>query len=178
MSLKVYSLKETMDLDYATRRNLELVRSLHSADRKDSVLGIIDYTRTAVGSRLLKNWLEKPLLNQADIQRRLDSTEELVQNTTLRLSLKEHLDPVYDLERIVSRITYGTANAKDLLALKNSLAQLPALQKSIQQGKTAYLQQLNADFDVLSDVYTLLEEAVHPEAPFFYAGGQLNSDRL
>ncbi len=97
MSLKVYSLKETMDLDYATRRNLELVRSLHSADRKDSVLGIIDYTRTAVGSRLLKNWLEKPLLNQADIQRRLDSTEELVQNTTLRLSLKEHLDPVYDL---------------------------------------------------------------------------------
>lgn len=173
MSLKVYSLKETMDLDYATRRNLELVRSLHSADRKDSVLGIIDYTRTAVGSRLLKNWLEKPLLNQADIQRRLDSTEELVQNTTLRLSLKEHLDPVYDLERIVSRITYGTANAKDLLALKNSLAELPALQKSIQQGKTAYLQQLNADFDVLSDVYTLLEEAVHPEAPFSMREGNL-----
>lgn len=173
MSLKVYSLKETMDLDYATRRNLELVRSLHSADRKDSVLGIIDYTRTAVGSRLLKNWLEKPLLNQADIQRRLDTTEELVENTTLRLSLKEHLDPVYDLERIVSRITYGTANAKDLLALKNSLAQLPALQKNIQQGKTAYLQQLYADFDVLSDVYTLLEEAVHPEAPFSMREGNL-----
>ena len=173
MSLKVYSLKETMDLDYATRRNLELVRSLHSADRKDSVLGIIDYTRTAVGSRLLKNWLEKPLLNQEDIQRRLDTTEEMVQNTTLRLSLKEHLDPVYDLERIVSRITYGTANAKDLLALKNSLAQLPALYKSIQQGKTAYLQQLTADFDTLSDVYTLLEAAVHPEAPFSMREGNL-----
>ena len=100
--------------------NLELVRSLHSADRKDSVLGIIDYTRTAVGSRLLKNWLEKPLLNRQEIQQRLDSTEELVQDTTLRLSLKECLDPVYDLERIVSRIAYGTANAKDLLALKNS----------------------------------------------------------
>ena len=97
----------------------------------------------------------------------------MVQNTTLRLSLKEHLDPVYDLERIVSRITYGTANAKDLLALKNSLAQLPDLQKSIQQGKTAYLQQLNADFDVLSDVYTLLEEAVHPEAPFSMREGNL-----
>ncbi len=173
MTLKVYSLRETMDLDYATRRNLELVRSLHSADRKDSVLGIIDYTRTAVGSRLLKNWLEKPLLNRQEIQRRLDSTEELVQDTTLRLSLKEYLDPVYDLERIVSRIAYGTANAKDLLALKNSLAQLPALLKKIQVGKTAYIQRLAEEFDPLTDIYTLLEEAVHPEAPFSVREGNL-----
>lgn len=99
------------------------------------MLGIIDYTRTAVGSRLLKNWLEKPLLSRQEIQRRLDSTEELVQDTTLRLSLKEYLDPVYDLERIVSRIAYGTANAKDLLALKNSLAQLPALLKKFRSVK-------------------------------------------
>lgn len=173
MTLKVYSLKETMDLDYATRRNLELVKSLHSTDRKDSVLGIVDYTRTAVGSRLLKNWLEKPLLNQEEIQKRLDCTEELVQNTTLRLSLKDHLDPVYDLERIVSRITYGTANAKDLLALKNSLAELPILLKSMQQGKSGYLQQLTADFDALQDMYELLEKAVHPEAPFSVREGNL-----
>ena len=173
MSLRVYSLQETMELDYATRRNLELVRSLHSADRKDSVLGILDYTRTAVGGRLLKNWLEKPLLNPAEIQRRLDTTEELVQNTTLRLSCKEHLDPVYDLERIVSRITYGTANARDLLALKNSLAQLPALEKNLAQGKTGYLVQLCQEFDPLCDIYELLEQAVHPEAPFSVREGNL-----
>ena len=176
MTLKVYSLKETMDLDYATRRNLELVRSLHSAERKDSVLGIIDYTRTAVGSRLLKNWLEKPLLNKAEIQKRLDTTEELVNDTTLRLSFKEHLEPVYDLERIVSRIAYGTANAKDLLALKNSLAQLPALQKSLAQGKSSYLRQLSEGFDVLADIYELLEAAVHPEAPFSMREGNLIRD--
>ncbi len=176
MTLKVYSLKETMDLDYATRRNLELVRSLHSAERKDSVLGIIDYTRTAVGSRLLKNWLEKPLLNKAEIQKRLDTTEELVNDTTLRLSFKEHLEPVYDLERIVSRIAYGTANAKDLLALKNSLAQLPAIQKSLAQGKSSYLRQLSEGFDVLADIYELLEAAVHPEAPFSMREGNLIRD--
>jgi len=173
MTLKVYSLQETMDLDYATRRNLELVRALHSADRKDSLLGIVDYTRTAVGSRLLKNWLEKPLLRQAEIQKRLDCTEELVENTTLRLSLKAHLEPVYDLERIVSRITYGTANAKDLLALKNSLAQLPALKQDLEQGQSAYLRQLAAEFDPLQDLYTLLEAAVHPDAPFTMREGNL-----
>lgn len=173
MTLKVYSLKETMDLDFATRRNLELVKSLHSGDRKDSVLEIVDYTRTAVGSRLLKNWLEKPLLHQEEIQKRLDCTEEMVQNTTLRLSLKEHLEPVYDLERIVSRITYGTANAKDLLALKNSLAQLPAIFKDLQQGNSDYLQQLTAAFDLLDDLYQLLEKAVHPEAPFSVREGNL-----
>lgn len=176
MSLKVYSLKETMDLDYATRRNLELVRSLHGADRKDSVLGIIDYTRTALGGRLLKNWLEKPLLNCDEIQRRLDTTEEMVNDTTMRLSLKEHLDPVYDLERIVSRIAYGTANAKDLLALKNSLAQLPALQNSIQNGKTVYLKQLNSEFDTLIDIHALLDASIHPDAPFSVREGGLIQD--
>ncbi len=176
MSLKVYSLQENMDLDYATRRNLELVRSLHGGDRKDSVLGIIDYTRTALGGRLLKNWLEKPLLSHSEIQQRLDSTEELVNDTTMRLSLKEHLDPVYDLERIVSRIAYGTANAKDLLALKNSLAQLPALQQTIQNSKTGYIQQLHGEFDTLTDIHTLLEQSVHPEAPFSVREGNLIKD--
>ncbi len=173
MTLKVYSLRETMDLDYATRRNLELVRSLHSGDKKDSVLGIIDYTRTALGGRLLKSWIEKPLLDKEDIRRRLDSTEEMVNDTTLRLQLKDALEPVYDLERIVSRITYGTANAKDLLALKNSLVIMPQLERAIQNCKTAYLQQLSNEFDTLEDIYDLLERSIHPEAPFSVREGNL-----
>lgn len=176
MTLKVYSLLETMDLDYATRRNLELVRSLHNGERKDSVLGILDYTRTAVGARLLKNWLEKPLLNEEEIQKRLDATEELVNNTTFRLSLKEQLDPVYDLERIVSKISYGTANAKDLLALKNSLYQLPILKKTVEDGKSLYMKELAEEFDPIEDVYELLEKAVHPEAPFTMREGNLIRD--
>ena len=176
MALKVYSLKETMDLDYATRRNLELVRSLHGGDKKDSVLGVIDYTRTALGGRMLKSWIEKPLLDKEQIQMRLDSTEEMVNNTTLRLQLKDELEPVYDLERIVSRITYGTANAKDLLALKHSLAYMPKLESSLQMGKTAYITQLSKDFDPLTDIYELLERSIHPEAPFSVREGNLIRD--
>ena len=173
MALKVYSLKETMDLDYATRRNLELVRSLHNGEKKDSVLGVIDYTRTALGGRLLKSWIEKPLLDRTEIQKRLDSTEEMVHDTTLRLQLKDELEPVYDLERIVSRITYGTANAKDLLALKHSLEHMPKLERTIASCKTAYLQQLSNAFDPLTDIYALLESAIHPEAPFSVREGNL-----
>ena len=173
MRLHVYSLKETMDLDYATRRNLELVRSLHGADRKDSVLGIIDYTRTALGGRLLKNWLEKPLLHADEIRRRLDATEEMVNDTTMRLACKEHLDPVYDLERIVSRIAYGTANAKDMLALKNSLAQLPALEKTLSGARSNYLKGLYEAFDTLDDINALLDVSIHPEAPFSVREGGL-----
>lgn len=173
MALKVYSLKETMDLDYATRRNLELVRSLHGGDKKDSVLGVIDYTRTALGGRLLKSWIEKPLLDKAEIQKRLDSTEELVNNTTLRLQLKDELEPVYDLERIVSRITYGTANAKDLLALKHSLEHLPKVEALLQLGKTDYIMQLADSFDTLRDIYELLEQAIHLDAPFSVREGNL-----
>ena len=176
MRLHVYSLKETMDLDYATRRNLELVRSLHGADRKDSVLGIIDYTRTALGGRLLKNWLEKPLLHADEIRRRLDATEEMVNDTTMRLACKEHLDPVYDLERIVSRIAYGTANAKDMLALKNSLAQLPALEKTLSGARSNYLKGLYEAFDTLEDIHALLDGSIHPEAPFSVREGGLIKD--
>ncbi len=173
LTLKVYSLKETMELDYATRRNLELVRPLHSADRRDSVLGIRDYPRPAVGGRLLKNWLETPLLDPEAIQRRLDATEEMTEDAALRLSLKDLLDPIYDLERIVSRVTYGTANARDLLSLQNSLAQLPALKERLGGSRSAYLRQLRDEFDVLEDVSGLLERAVHPEAPFSLREGNL-----
>lgn len=173
MTLKIYSLKETMDLDYATKRNLELVRSLHSNDKKDSVLGIIDETRTAVGSRLLKNWLEKPLIHADEIQARLDATEEMVHLTQLRNQLKVHLEPVYDLERIVSRVSYGSANAKDLLALKNSLYLLPEIADDLKMVKSSYLKRLAAEFDPLMDVFVLLEEALNPDAPFSLREGNL-----
>ncbi|MBR6755756.1 MAG: DNA mismatch repair protein MutS [Peptococcaceae bacterium] len=173
MNLQVYSLKETMELDYATKRNLELLRSLHGNEKKDSLLGILDYTQTAVGSRLLKSWLEKPLLKASDIQHRLDATEELVVQTPLRNRLKEHLAPIYDLERIVSRVAYGSANAKDLLALKNSLALLPEVEKDLAACQSNYAKQLSFDFDPLADIYQLLEESIHPEAPFSLREGNL-----
>ena len=175
-SLKVYSLDETMHLDYATKRNLELIKSLHTNEKKDALLGVIDYTRTALGSRLLKNWLEKPLIKEADIQERLDATEEIVDDTALRASCKAHLEPIYDLERIVSRISYGTANAKDMLALRNSLALLPDIGQDLANGQSTLFQRLAKDFDALPDVYELLVQSIAEEAPFSLREGNLIKD--
>ncbi len=172
-TLKIYSVDETMHLDYATKRNLELVKSLHTNEKKDALLGVVDYTQTALGSRLLKNWLEKPLINEVEITERLDATEELVDNTTVRNSLKAHLAPIYDLERIVSRISYGSANAKDLLALKNSLALLPDLASDFVQMESALLKKLAKQFDTLNDVYGLIDTAIAEDAPFSVREGNL-----
>lgn len=171
--LKVYALDDTMHLDYATKRNLELIKSLHSNEKRDALLGVIDYTKTALGSRLLKNWLEEPLNKYEDIVKRLDATEELVDNTSLRNNLKTHLEPIYDLERIVSRISYQTANAKDLLALRNSLALLPDLASDLIMMKSPLLKELAGQFDTLNDVHDLLSRAVFDEAPFSLREGNL-----
>ena len=145
-ALHIYTLDDTMHLDYATKRNLELLKSLHGSEKEDSLFGILDYTKTALGGRLLKNWLERPLIKHEDIVRRLDAVEELYNDNGLRNRLKEHLQPIYDLERITSRIAYGTANAKDLLALKNSLLLFPDVASDLALLKTEAFTELAAPF--------------------------------
>ena len=172
-SLTVYSLDDKMHLDYATKRNLELVKSLHGNEKEDSLFGILDRTKTALGSRMLKNWLERPLIKEADIIRRLDAVEELYNNNTLRNRLKEHLMPIYDLERITGRISYGTANAKDLLALKNSLALFPDIKEDLKLLQTEAFLELSAQFDLLEDVYGELAQSINEEAPFSLREGNL-----
>lgn len=175
-ALHIYSLDDKMHLDYATKRNLELLKSLNGHEKEDSLFGILDYTKTAVGSRLLKNWLERPLIKETDITKRLDAVEELYNDNHLRNSLKEHLLPIYDLERITSRISYGTANAKDLLALKNSLALFPDIAGDLDLLKAEAFLELAAQFDVLSDVYEELAQSINEDAPFSLREGSLIAD--
>ena len=172
-ALHIYTLDDTMHLDYATKRNLELLKSLHGSEKEDSLFGILDYTKTALGGRLLKNWLERPLIKHEDIVRRLDAVEELYNDNGLRNCLKEHLQPIYDLERITSRIAYGTANAKDLLALKNSLLLFPDVASDLALLKTEAFTELAAQFDVLDDVCAELSQSINEEAPFSLREGNL-----
>jgi len=174
--LKIYHLRDSMFLDYATKRNLELTQSLHTLERKDSLLGIIDYTVTALGGRMLKNWLERPLLNKRHIEERLETTGELVNNHTIRKKIRNLLDPIYDLERITARVSFGSANAKDLLSLKISLELLPEIREILSSCESQYLLNLNENLDTLDDLLINLEHALEPEAPFSLREGNLIKD--
>ncbi|KJS80186.1 MAG: DNA mismatch repair protein MutS [Peptococcaceae bacterium BICA1-8] len=174
--LKIYHLRDSMFLDYATKRNLELTQSLHTLERKDSLLGIIDYTVTALGGRMLKNWVEQPLLNKQHIKERLETTGELVNNHTIRKKIKNLLYPIYDLERITARVSFGSANAKDLISLKISLELLPEIRKILSSCESQYLLDLNRNLDTLDDVLIILDKALEPDAPFSLREGNLIKD--
>lgn len=173
--LKIYNVQDTMHLDFSTRRNLELTKSLHTNDKKASLLGCIDYTSTALGGRMLKQWLQQPLKNKVQIQERLDAVEEII-DYDLRRSIQQLLKEIYDLERIAARIAFQNANAKDLIALKNSLALLPDIKKILIERKTDYLQNLATNLDTLEDVYNILDNSLLLDPPFSLREGNLIKD--
>ncbi|MGI5998059.1 MAG: DNA mismatch repair protein MutS, partial [Lutispora sp.] len=123
--IKVYNVSNYMILDNNTRRNLELCETIRDRSKKGSLLSVLDKTNTSMGARMLRQWIEKPLLSVEDINNRLDAVEELYSDFLLREELKEYLNSIYDLERLGSRIALGSANAKDLISFKNSLINLP-----------------------------------------------------
>lgn len=174
--LIIYHLNDTMFLDYTTKRNLELTQSLHTMERKDSLLGIIDYTVTALGSRMLKSWIEQPLIIKEQIDERLETTKNFVSNNSLRKKIRNLLNPIYDLERITARVSFGSANAKDLLALKNSLEQLPEIKNVISSGQSSYLLKLKERLDTLEDLFHLLDKTLEPDPPFSLRDGNLIRD--
>ncbi len=168
-----YRIDDRMILDRATRRNLELNHSLSYDDRAPSLFDVLDHTETAFGRRLLRNWLEHPLTKETDIHERLNATEEFYIEHGIRENLQLLLAEVYDLERIVSRISYRSANAKDLLALKQSLSHLPAIKEVLKDLSSTTLKYINDHFDVLSDVHRFLALSINDNAPFSLREGGL-----
>jgi len=154
-----------MVLDAATRRDLDLVAGRHTGSRQGSLLAVLDFTLTPMGGRLLRRWLENPLVEVAAIEARLDSVEELLQNRLLAEELRRLLGQMRDLERLVAKAVYATAGPRDLLALKDSLALLPALKEGLARLRRGLLAKLQEDFDPLTDLTDLLERALDPEAP-------------
>ncbi len=161
----------TMLLDQNTRRNLELTESLRGERRKGTLLGLLDKTSTAMGGRLLRSWIEQPLLDKDEINRRLDAVEELVKDRVLGISLSEELEGVYDMERLMNKVAYRNINARDCLALCTSLKRIPALQNLLCKAVCNELLEIKEDLDPLEDLTELLEKAVHPDAPVVITEG-------
>ena len=164
--IKLYSANDFMLLDANTRRNLELTETMREKNRKGSLLWVIDKTKTAMGARLLTKWVEQPLINSADINKRLDAVEELKDDLFTREEIKDVLSTMHDFERIMSRIVYKTANAKELVALRDSIENLPELKKIIGRLKSTYSQEIFDEMDTLEDVFNLINSAITDDPPF------------
>ena len=162
-----------MDIDVNTRRNLEITETMRDKVKRGSLLWVLDNTETSMGARLLKQWIEKPLINPIEINKRLYSVKELTENIMLRDDLSAVLSGTYDISRIISRISLGTVTPKDLIALKMTLLQLPELEYTLSNVKSPMLGDMRKNFDLLEDVCDLLERAINDEPPALLRDGNV-----
>ena len=168
-----YRQQDYMLLDQAARRNLELTETIRDRSCKGSLLWVMDRTKTSMGSRLLRSWLEQPLLNRTDIDARLDAVADFLKQFIVRENCREMLAGLYDLERLSGRIGLGTVNARDLIALKNVLEQIPLLRSELENMSADTLQDLISDLEPHTDLYTLLEQALVDDPPISLTEGKL-----
>ncbi|WP_018248993.1 DNA mismatch repair protein MutS [Orenia marismortui] len=171
--LSTYSTIDYMVLDANTRRNLELVKTMRDKRKKGSLLWVIDKTVTAMGGRRLRRWVEQPLLDVEEITLRLDSVEEISENILLKEELRELLNQVYDIERLMGKVIYGSANARDLIALKNSLAILPEVKELLSQFDSEKIKGLRERLDKLEDINDLIERSIKEEPPTTITEGDI-----
>lgn len=164
--ITLYSTNDFMLLDISTRRNLELTETMRENNRRGSLLWVIDKTKTAMGARLLRKWVEQPLINSADINKRLDAVEELKDDFFKREEIKDVLSTMHDFERIMGRIVYKTANARELVNLKNSIENLPQLKKILENSKSGYMKEIYSELDTLEDIFALIDKAIVDDPPF------------
>lgn len=171
-----YSTGTFMVLDSATRRNLELVETMREKNKKGSLLWVLDQTKTAMGARLLRSYVEQPLIDRCEIEARYDAIDELNQNMISREEIAEYLNPVYDLERLITRISYQTANPRDLIAFRNSLQMLPAIRMVLSEFHSDALTKLLAQMDALEDIYGWINDAVIDDPPIAVHDGGIIKD--
>ena len=169
--INVYKKTEYMSLDINARRNLELTEKMRDKNKTGTLLWVLDKTDTSMGARLLKRWINSPLLDSVKINKRLNAVKELNENEILRGNIKELLNKIYDIERLIGRISYGNANGKDLISLKNSIKQLPDLKNTLQIVKSGLLKELYENLDTVTDVYDLIEKAIEEEPPMAIKDG-------
>ena len=171
--LIVYSTTKYMSLDINARRNLEITEKLRDKSKKGTLLWVLDKSATSMGGRLLRRWLNNPLINAKQINKRLDAVQELKDDIMLRGELTENLKKVYDIERLAGKISYGSANARDLISLKNSAKQLPEIKKILSNVNSNLLKELYNELDVLEDIYELIDETIVDEPPISVKEGGL-----
>ncbi|MDE6469396.1 MAG: DNA mismatch repair protein MutS [Eubacterium sp.] len=168
-----YDDEQYMSLDISARRNLELTKSMMTGDKKHSLLWVIDKTKTAMGKRMIKSWIERPLMSIPKIVKRQNAVGELVDNPMLRDGIREALTGVNDIERLMTRIVYGTANAKELKSLQFTIEKLPELKSLLSGTSTTLLKEIFNGVDLLEDVRSLIDSAIVDEPPFSVREGGL-----
>ena len=179
LSITPYNISDFMIIDSSTRRNLELTETMRDKNKKGSLLWVLDKCKTAMGSRMLRNYIEQPLVDKDKINSRLDAIDSLYKNAITREELREYLNPIYDLERLMSKISYKSANPRDLIAFRNSLELLPAIKQQLYDFKSGILYDLYEGLDSLEDIYTLINESIDEEAPItIKEGGIIKSGYL
>lgn len=168
-----YDEEQYMSLDISARRNLELTKSMMTGDKKHSLLWVIDKTKTAMGKRMIKSWLERPLMSIPKIVKRQNAVGELADNPKMRDSVRECLVGINDIERLMTRIVYGTANAKELKSLQYTIEKLPLVKNALSEASSALLKDIFAGIDLLEDVKSLIDKAIVDEPPFSVREGGL-----
>lgn len=172
-SIEFYAEDQYMKLDYNTRRNLELTRTMIAKEKKHSLLWVLDKTKTAMGKRLIRYWIEHPLLSITAILKRQNAVEELVGDTVNRLELTANLVGIFDIERLMTKIVYGSANARELRSLCQAMTNLPMLKATLSGFHSRLLQQLYQDIDPLEDMHELIDTAIVEDPPFSVREGGL-----
>lgn len=171
--INLYSVSKYMSLDLNTRRNLELTEKMRDKSKKGTLLWVLDKTSTSMGGRMLRRWINDPLIDVNEINKRLDSVKELKDSQMLKGEIIDSLKRVYDIERLIGKISYGNANGRDLISLKNSLGQLPDLKLILSKCNSKLLKELYEELDELKDVHKLIDESIVEEPPISVKEGGL-----
>lgn len=174
--LELYAVDDYMILDSSTRRNLELTETLRDKEKRGSLLWVLDKTKTAMGARLLRTYIEQPLIRKDRIEERLDAIEQLNREAINREELREYLNPIYDLERLMTRISLRTANPRDLISFKTSLSYLPYIRQLLSGYPSGLLHQIYEDLDGLEDIHQLLEDSIIEDPPLQIKEGGIIKD--
>ncbi len=169
--LSPYLTSKYMLLDSSTRRNLELTETLREKQKRGSLLWVLDKTKTAMGARTLRSYIEQPLIDYEEIVSRQDAIETLCENAVSRDEIREYLNPIYDLERLLGKVSYKTANPRDLIAFRNSLHMLPHIKTVLKDLDSTLLKNINNNIDSLEDVFHLIDDAILEEPPILIKEG-------
>ena len=167
----VYNISKYMSLDISARRNLEITEKMRDKSKKGTLLWVLDKTSTSMGGRLLRRWLNDPLIDVLEINKRLNAVKELKDSIMLRGDIVESLKKVYDIERLAGKMAYGNANARDMITLKNSLVKLPELKQILSNCKQDYLKECYENLDELQDIKELIEKAIVEDPPMTIKDG-------
>ncbi len=171
--IMIYSASGTVEIDVSTRRNLELTETMRDKQKRGSLYGVLDKTKTSMGSRMLKSWILGPLVNAVSITNRLDAVEEMVKNRNLAEDIAEAISTVGDIERLMARVSMRLANARDLAGIRNSLAEMGTIKNLALEFNGVYLSYRAAKIDPLKDIYEMLERAIADEPPISLREGGL-----